>query len=150
MYACFSIEIENHLGKFAFDPAQSLTFKNGIIGFAGLETFALANLPQEGMEAFKLLQSLDVHELAFIVLPYDASNAPLEQTDIDDLAAQYEVTKENLAFLFIVTIRTVGENVRMTMNQRAPIVLDIQNKTGRQHILTNQNYDVQYDLSQVE
>ena len=141
------ITITNHLGTFEFSPAQVLQFDNGLVGFVNLERFAIANMPNADMQDFKLLQSLDVPELSFIVLPAGPEGGPLAPTDVDELSKNFKIAKENLAFLFIVTIRMVNDAVKVTMNLRAPILLDTAKKTGRQFILPNQDYSVQHELA---
>jgi len=140
------IQIKNQLGEFEFSADQSLMFENGLVGFQDVKQFGLGNLPYDNMEQFKLLQSLEVPELSFIVLPMGAEGSALEDSDVEELMSTFGISKENLALLFIVTIRNMGESIKMTMNLRAPIILDMSRRTGRQFILPNQKYSVQHEL----
>lgn len=141
-----AIKIENQLGSFEFTPEQALSFPNGLIGFAGLESFALANLPGDESDQFKVLQCLEIPELSFIVLPYAAEGSLLADKDITEVTEKFQIKKEDLALLFIITIRSTGENMKVTMNLRAPVVVDTKSRTGRQYILSDQSYSVQHEL----
>ncbi len=140
------IQLKNQLGEFEFHRDQLLTFSNGIIGFTDLQEFAIANIPGDEDQQFKILQSIEVPELSFIVLPTSGETSPLEAEDVKELATNFSIDPKDLALLFIVTIRNMGSVVKVTMNARAPIVLDTDKKTGRQYILPNQKYSIQHEL----
>jgi len=142
-----TIKIENQLGSFEFDSNNLLTFDSGIVGFHDLRDFALASLPYDNMDNFKLLQSIEVPDLSFIVLPTSPDSAMLEEKDLAEISKSFNnLDPKNMALLFIVTIRQLPAGIKMTMNQRAPVVLDTASKKGRQFILSNTKYSVQHEL----
>lgn len=138
--------VENNFGKFEFDRAQSLHFPAGIVGFPDMNQFGMANLPGENLDQFKLLQSLDDARLSFIVLPLMGDAIPLDKEDIDTVVNTLKINPENMAMLFIVTVRRLGEGITMTYNNRAPVVLDVVARTGQQYVIANHKYDIQQSL----
>ncbi|NIR61560.1 MAG: flagellar assembly protein FliW [Gammaproteobacteria bacterium] len=61
------------------------------------------------------------------------------------------IARARASFLLIVTIRAneTGEGIGMSVNLRAPIVLDSEQRIARQHVLSNGDYPVRQDLRAV-
>ncbi len=141
------VRIANNLGTFEYDRRLSLHFPSGMVGFPDSSEFGLANLP-DSIAQFKLLQSINEQNLSFIVLPCDPASAPIDAEDLDDTAKALNIARENLVLLYVITIRTATPTggIIMTINQRAPVFVDISRRAARQIVLSNNKYPVQQIL----
>lgn len=138
--------IATRIGEVEIGEENVLSFPRGMLGFEGKAEFAVLNLPHPGMEQFKLLQSVDDPELGFVVT--EAANAPeaIELADLQDAYKQCDVAPADALTLLIVSIRKVEEGVEMSANLRAPIVIDMQRRIGRQHVMSNGKYPIRFTL----
>ena len=136
------IIVENRFGCYEFSDANSVHFPNGLLGFADCCKFGVANLPDPKLEQFKLLQSLEKADLCFIVTALP-DNGPFQEDDLDELCRTASIPRENAVFLLIVTIRQQGDGISMSVNERAPIVMDPHAQRARQCVLSNSEYQIQ-------
>jgi len=140
------IVLRTRFGEMTVDPQSVLHLPRGLMGFAGLHDYALATLPTERYGRFQVLQSLEAPEVSFIVLPYQASDSLITEPD---LAAAYDtlgVAHGEAATLLIVSIRKAGEATTVSVNLRAPVVIDLKRRMGWQHVLANPEYSVRHTL----
>jgi flagellar assembly factor FliW len=140
------IVLQTRFGEMTVDPEAVLHLPRGLMGFSNLHDFALAALPSERYGRFQVLQSLEAPEVSFIVLPYQPSDALIAE---EDLAAAYQVlgvAPEQGAILLIVSIRKSGEAAAVSVNLRAPLLLDPKRRVGWQHVLPNPEYSVRHTL----
>lgn len=142
------VQIVNKLGTFQFDRKLSLNFPTGVVGFPDIHEFGLADLPSANMEQFKLLQCITDPRVSFIVLPTAAEAAPIDPQDLIDACQTMNMNPADLVLLFIITIRSAGPGAGITMsiNHRAPVLIDSVTRTGRQYVLSNNKYPVQHQI----
>ena len=141
------IVIATRFGEIEFDQAQAIFMPRGVPGFPGKRSFALTKLPHKSMQEFSLLQCLEDADLSFLILPLDIDSGIIDRADLDQAREALEIAPENMAVVLIVTIRDHGGSPQISVNLRAPIFFDAQNRTGAQHILTNSKYSVRHVLS---
>jgi flagellar assembly factor FliW len=143
-----AVVIENRFGTFRFEPEQMLSMPQGLIGFGQYRRFALGTLPGDGAaNNFRLLQSLDEASLSFIVWPTTASDALIAAEDVDSLLAEFSINREALVLLHIITIREDQPGqLSMTLNVKAPVVVDATSRTALQHVIAGDTYSVRQPL----
>lgn len=140
--------IDTRFGRFEVDFDKAIRIPRGIIGFETAYSFILLDVPGESNQAFKLLQSLDDPALGFIVLPLSPQDEAIAEADLQASCAAFGVAREDAAFLLIVTVRPDAEGtVRMTVNLRAPLLLDTRTQTGWQVVLSDQSYSIRHPLT---
>ncbi len=139
------IEIATPFGRLSVEAAGVLSITGGILGFEGCSRFALAPIPKPRLSRFMVLQSIDQPTLSFIVLPV-AEGDLLAAADREEAAALLGCAPEDAAFLLMVTVRKEGDRSAMTVNLRAPIVLDTHRRIARQCVLSNNAYSVRHPL----
>ena len=140
------ISIETRFGAFVFTPANLFLFPKGLVGFSQLRHFGLGNFPDPQLADFNLLQSIDDPELTFIVHPLPFEGGPIASSDVEEC---YEACNVGLAhghLLSIVTIQPTGDGIQLSINLRAPILLDVSRMQGRQFVLSNNDYPVRCPL----
>ena len=140
------INIKTRFGEIAVDMNKAVTFPRGLLGMPDKQRFALASFPSPKMEQFKLLQSLDDHTLSFITLPLDVENAIVTSADIRAAAQDLQIKEESLAALLIVSVHRSPDQVKLSVNARAPIFIDAERKIGVQYVFQNDGYKVQHML----
>lgn len=138
--------IETNFGAVSFDASSHISLPRGLLGFSEHQDFALTSLPDPRLEQFMLLQSLDEPQLSFLLLPLGENSGALTEDDKNEITQALGLQAVDVAFLFIVTIRKIGEGISLTFNKRAPVVIDARNRTGFQHVLSNSAYQIQQPL----
>ncbi|MCG0239905.1 MAG: flagellar assembly protein FliW [Firmicutes bacterium] len=120
--------------------ARVFAFPEGLIGLPEVRQFVLEPFP--GLEGIAwYLKAADGSGLEFLVLnpePFFPRYRP--ELPPGDLAALGSPAPEERA---ILVIATVPEDVRrMTANLRAPVVLNVTRRLGRQVLLAGDEYEV--------
>ncbi|HLS06696.1 MAG TPA: flagellar assembly protein FliW [Bacillota bacterium] len=134
-----------YLGEITIDPKKIVTFANGLPGFKNEKQFILLPIPEAAPESFQTLQSIQTPELAFVVTnPYQIYHDyefRLDQPTIDQLAITSE---QDLFILTIVTLTSPFE--QSTINLKAPIIINVKTKRGKQYILNDDTYPTKAPL----
>ncbi len=138
--------IESRVGSVEVLEENVLTFPRGLLGFEGRSEYVVVPLPHEGMERFKLLQSLTDPALGFIVTEAAAAANAIDPKDLHDAYKQCDVKPSDALTLLIVSFRRENGGVEMSANLRAPIVIDVGRKIGRQHVMSNGRYAIRFTL----
>lgn len=141
-----AVTIENRFGAFAFDPRLAIAFPRGLLGFPDHRAFGLANLPDPRLSTFKLLQSLADPSLCFLVSPCATDGGPHAADDLEQALADLAIAREDAAILLLVTVRKAVEGVQLTVNLRAPLLVDTRAQTAHQYVLRNEDYLIQHPL----
>jgi flagellar assembly factor FliW len=141
--------ISTRFGAVTLHPERLITLPAGLLGFADCQRFALADLP-DPQGVFKLLQSVDEPELAFLVLPIDPIAGPLERSDLESACQVLGFDWPALAVLGLVTIRPDPEGVHFSINLKAPLLIDTGRQVGRQHVFAGEGYPLRYDLPRAD
>ena len=138
--------IQSRFGVLAISPHNAINFSNGMLGFADCHNFALAELGDARFPQFKVLQCLDDHDLAFLVLPIDPECGLIDAQDLGAARTILEIDAGDFIVLLVATVRKDAEGPRISANLRAPLLIDAGNHTGVQYILPSERYPVRYPL----
>ena len=132
-----------YYGVKEYNESEVITFPKGIPGFENLTKFAI--FPVEGNEVFSVMHSVEDLEVGLIVVsPFYAMREyefKLEDENINELKIQKESD-----ILVVNTVCLDREMKRLTTNLKAPIVININSKTGKQLILDNAKYLIKYPI----
>jgi flagellar assembly factor FliW len=122
-----------------------IRFEEGLIGFSDCKTFVL--MEGEGIAPFRLLQSVDRSDLAFLVLDPTVvmkdyhgmiPSREWETLGLDDPTAK-------LAFAICIVGPTPADSIG---NFQAPIIINYKKMVGRQIILADSDLSVRQPLLQ--
>ena len=138
--------IKSRFGDITVDTSKALLFPRGLLGMPEKFHFVLANFPSEKMRQFTLLQSLDDKAISFITLPLDVQNAIISPNDLHIACRDLQVNESQAAFLLIVTVHRGLDQVKLSVNARAPLVIDAERRTGAQYVFQHDTYKVQHML----
>ena len=142
-----TVTVNTRYGVYAVERDKIVDLPTGLIGFADHQAFALINLPYEGTDQFKLLQSIDEPSLSFYVLPADMATCGIEPADIFSAADQHGMRRDDLVLLLVIAARKTPSGVELTANLRAPILLDTDRRVGVQHVLSSEKYALRHRLT---
>lgn len=130
-------------GVIDYTEQERVRLNYSLLGFEELTEFILVDLKE--YEPFKLLQSLENSEVGFIVVsPFEF----LEKYEFDindDVMKELEI-KEVDEVLVVTTVTLNSDPKKITTNLKAPIILNGENKSGKQIILDLNEYSIKHPL----
>ena len=138
--------IHSRFGEITVDTSKSLLFQRGLLGMPDKMNFVLANFPSSKMQQFKLLQSLDDTTLSFITLPLDIQNSIIAAEDLLSASREMQIDEAQLAVLVVISVHRTPDQIKLSVNARAPLLLDAQRKTGFQYVIPRETYKIQHML----
>ena len=143
-----SVTIRTLFGDKEFLWDKAIYFPTGIKGFPDHNVFALANFPGESNNTFILMQSLTEPELAFIVAPYNMESNSIKPEHLAQAFTIHGIKKDEGAVLLIVTLHKPddGGETSMSVNLRAPIIIDTSRQAAYQHLLPDTSYSYHQTL----
>lgn len=116
----------------------TLTFPDGLVGFAGARRFVLAPWGGDG-SPFSLLSAVDDDGLAFVVVPPSVF-FPDYEPEIDDETADLVglTSAEDALVLVIVTVPDRAQDA--TANLLGPLVVNTTTRVGAQAVLSPERW----------
>ena len=133
-----------HFGEIDLGEDKLLTFENGIMGFEEYKTYTiLYDSEAEERPAVSWLQCCELQELAIPVisplLVKEDYNPIVEDELLKPLG---DLNDENLVILLALT--APSDITKLSVNLKAPIVINADNRKGCQVIAENQDYEIKY------
>jgi len=130
-------------GSLEVDEKQRVIIPQGLFGFEDYKEFVLLDDVEQGQ--FFWLQSTDDKEIAFILINPFLFRKDYEANVINDDLAEIGITSPENALVFvIVTIPQDGSS--MTANLQGPIIINKENMTGMQAILSDSKWKTKHDI----
>lgn len=140
------IVLDTRFGRIEIDPASVLNFKSGLLGFSDAHEFALIELDNEKYAQFRVLQCITDPSLSFIVFPPSLDNGLIDRADIEAAGKAVGIPFENLVVLLLVTVRRQQESNSLSVNLRAPVLINPVELEGVQYVLPSEKYPVRFNL----
>ncbi|SHJ49649.1 flagellar assembly factor FliW [Hathewaya proteolytica DSM 3090] len=130
-------------GCIEYSQEDIINFKKGIPGFEELKQFILFTVEENPV--FSVLHSIEKEDIGIIVtLPSNVKNdyeIRIEEEQMRTLKIQDEKDA-----LVLNTVTLNADTEKITVNLRAPIVINIKEKIGEQIILDNDDYSIKHPL----
>lgn len=130
-------------GNVEYNEKDLITFKKGLPGFNELRKFIL--FPVQENEMFSILHSVEDENTGFVVTsPFNVIEAyefELSDEKSVELAVQ---SPEDVIVVNTVTLNS--DPSKITVNMRAPIVINIKEHLGEQIILNDSQYEIKHPL----
>lgn len=133
------------LGEIDVSEDRLITMERPVLGFEKYKQFCLVEV--EEFKPFLWLQSVDEPSISFLVV-----NPKLFMTDYkieinSKEIAELKINNVNSVETYVVvTLADKAENI--TANMQGPILINTENKLGKQLVLVNTEYDVKYHFMQ--
>jgi flagellar assembly factor FliW len=134
-------------GDISIDESRVVQMKEGMLGFEHLKRYVL--LTQDKETPFLWFQSVDDGSIAFVVIHSFVVKPDYEPVISDDEVKLLEIASpgpEDVVVLSVVTIRS--DPFKVTANLRAPIVVNAKKMLAKQVVLVEEDYPVQYSLTE--
>ncbi len=139
--------IDTRFGTVEVNPANTLHFGTGLLGFGAATEFVLIDLENPKYELFRMLQCINDPSLSFIVFPPNLESGLIDRADIEAAAKAVKMKFEDLVVLLLVTVRAQEDGANsLSVNLRAPVLVDSVNFTGVQYVLPSDKYPVRFML----
>ncbi len=133
-------------GEVTIDADKILRFANGIIGYPDLTEFALIYDEESGENAsIRWLQSMQKPEFAMpVVDPLAILGSYDPQVNDELLLSTGELHPEEM--LVLVTVTVPKDITQMSVNLKAPIIINAKEKRACQIIVEGEMYQVKYPI----
>ena len=135
-------KISSRFGEVEYDPAKTIHFPEGLVGFEELREFIVVPNKKEGPLFW--IQSLDDTDIAFIVT--DPTNFFLDYSVQPDKNELVKLGIESADDCYVLSIVTVSENKEITLNLAAPVLFSPKSNHAVQVILEDTAYEVKTPL----
>lgn len=139
--------IDTRFGKIELQRQAAFSFPRGLLGMAEKKEFFITEFPSEKLARFKLLQSLDDYGLAFITLPVAFHNDIIASEDLQSACQELGIHLESLIILMVVSVHRSPARVSLSINARAPLLIDSRMRLAAQYVFMNDKYQVQHPIS---
>jgi flagellar assembly factor FliW len=129
-------------GPVDVDERQKISFPQGLFGF---ETFREYVLLDAERQPYYWLQSIDVEQIAFILVNPFLFRSDYEVNIGNDELAEIGIFSPEKALIFsIVTIPADGGP--MTANLQGPLIINRDTRAGKQAVLTDPRWNTKHDI----
>ena len=143
-----SYKILSRFGQLEVNDEKAICFEHGLLGIPGKANFFLTDFPnQDTGGKFKLLQCKEDESLCFIVVPSQFDNQMLDPQDLEEACKIIETQPADLLVLFIVTVHVENGERKLSVNARAPILIDASKLTATQYVFQNTKYSIRHMIS---
>ncbi|ALS24480.1 MULTISPECIES: flagellar assembly protein FliW [Paenibacillus] len=130
-------------GQIVVEEDHIITFPQGLPGFEEYRQYVI--LQSEADEPFSFMQSVDNHNLSFVItnpfLFYPSYEFQLPESVEEELGIK---DAKDLMIWSIITVSSDIENI--TINLLAPVIINMATKIGKQVILHNTPYKTKHRL----
>lgn len=136
-------------GEIDLSEDKIITFERGIIGFENCKQFTiLFDSDKEERPVISWLQSLEEQALALpIINPLVVKDDYNPIVEDELLKHVGDLTEENLVIFLAMTVPS--DLTKMTVNLKAPFIINADTRQGAQLIVENQDYEVRYKVYEV-
>lgn len=130
-------------GEVDLPEEKIVTFDRGIIGFEDLKRYTILYDCEKEESNISWLQSVEEQDFAMpIIKPWlvkEDYNPVVEDELLNGLG---ELTEENLVIL--LTMNVPPDLTQMSVNLKAPIIINSDTRKGAQIVVENQDYVIKY------
>jgi flagellar assembly factor FliW len=135
----------SRFGEIEVQPEQVITFAKRILAFEEYKEFILLPADEKEETSFYFLQSVEDKDVCFFLLDtlsfFPEYDIEIDQTTVNEL--DIKEPEE----VFVSTIITVKGNLQeATTNLKAPLVINVAQKEGKQIVLEQGNYLIKQPL----
>jgi flagellar assembly factor FliW len=125
------------------DERQMLTFPLGLLGFEPLKEYVLLDAERQ---PFYWLQSVDVEQVAFILINPFLFRPDYELDVDDDNIKEIGITDPKTEALIFSVVTIPQDGSPMTANLQGPLIINRKTRIGIQAVLTDPRYKTKHDI----
>ena len=133
-------------GEVDIDPAKIIHFENGIVGFPDLQDFALIHDSDQGDNAgIRWMQSIEEPAFAMPVMD-PVTVKPDYNPEVDDEVLKPIGKLDPEEILVLVTVTVPKDLKKMSVNLRAPIIINVGERKAVQIIFEGDEYQIKFPI----
>lgn len=132
-------------GEIGIDGQKLIQFPEGIIGFEQLKKFLLIHDAEKTDSRIVWLQSIDEPAFALPVIDPLIIKEDYNPVIEDELLNKIGEIKEN-ELLVLVILKVPSDITQMTVNLKAPVVINPNTRMGCQILAENEEYMIRYPI----
>lgn len=137
-----------YFGEVDLPEEKILTFDRGLIGLTDYKRFTILYDCEKEETNISWLQSVEEPTLALPVIRPWLVKEDYNPTIEDELLGPLgDLTEENLVILLTLTVPSDISN--MSVNLKAPIIINADTRKGAQIVAENQDYEVKYKVYEI-
>jgi len=140
------VPVKSRFGQFMFDLDRAVALPDGLLGFPAARSFALVPLESDRLRPFQLMQVIEDEKLSFLVLAFDRDNPLIRAPDADAAARACGIDNHEFGVILIANLRRSPSGPKLSLNLRAPVMLDLNTRRAWQHILADEQYPIRHFL----
>jgi flagellar assembly factor FliW len=129
-------------GEIDADERQLVSFPAGLLGFEKFKDYILLDAQQK---PFFYLQSIDVPDLAFILIDPFLFRPDYSLDVNDEVLGEIGVSQPDDVLVFAI-VTVPGEGGAVTANLMGPIIINKANRLGMQSVLGDARWRVKHDI----
>ncbi len=137
-------------GEIDIEDDKIISMEKGIVGFPELKKFTLIydkDKDQEQATALMWFQSLDEPQFAMPVISPNSVKPDYDPTVNDELLAPLGTLTEDNLFV-LVTIKVPQDMTKMSVNLKAPIIINTDTMKGGQ-LIVEDDFDVRFPIYEI-
>lgn len=131
-----------HFGEIELKDKGVLQFEAGLPGFEQIKEFIIIDSAEEN-SPFKWLQSIDEPKLAFAIVNPFVFKEDYDFVLSDETVELLEISQERDIAVYAIVVVPEDFN-KISMNLKAPIVVNLMNRKAAQIILDTDKYTVRH------
>lgn len=137
--------VTKHFGEVEIDDSKVVDFESGIFGFEDEKRFVMLYENEQTQNGLCWMQSIKTQDLALpVVNPifwFPEYSPEVADEQVEKIG---ELVEDDLNLFSVVVITDNIES--MTINLKAPILVNIKTKKGMQVIVENDEYQIKHNL----
>lgn len=147
--------VETRFGSIHINSNKSVFFPGGLLGMPEFQYFCMAPFPNGELPQFAMLQSTENLKLTFLTLPLPLNDANfqgpfIKPADLAECKEMMHLTDDNMLVTLIATLHhpkpEQPENVQVSVNLRAPLVINTDERIGIQYVFEDSDYPIRFML----
>ncbi|MGE5613334.1 MAG: flagellar assembly protein FliW [Bacillota bacterium] len=131
-----------YFGELEVDESGIIYFNSGLPGFDEVRRFVMIE-NEDKASPFKWLQGVDEPKPAFVIVDPFAIKRDYEINIDDETLNELGIASPDTVAVYSIVV--VPEDItKMTMNLQAPLIINTENRKGKQLILDTERYGVRH------
>lgn len=120
-------------GKIEVSEETLLRFPSGLVGFPAVQEFVVLDVAADCQ--YQWFQAIREPDLAFVIIDVHLLDQKFQAEVSDEGLAELEITPSDPVLILAVVTIPAGEPDQATANLRAPLVVNLRTRKGKQLIL---------------
>jgi len=123
----------SRFGEVEVTPESMVTFPSGLVGLPNHARYVVFDVDQDS--SYQWFQSLDDKTLAVVVMPADVLEPDFAKHITEDSVMDLALNEDDQVSISVIVTIPPGRPDQATANFRAPIVVNLRTRIGKQIIL---------------